>query len=473
LNLLGFAAECVNRSTPLSADWGNFGRHVSTGDLGVMAGKARLVVPFNVQAVKSARAMDGRVTEYQVGAERGLKLLVLPSGVATYLLRYDMKTGEARVQRKLKLGRRDAMSLAEARAQADIVRRDIEAGKDPTVVAEQRKNALTFKKLFDQRMAKDLDLADSTKRLYREALASDVLPAIGALPIEEVTTAHILSILDRIEARGSIVQADRTRSAIGSMYAWARKRGLYDGNPAAGLGRRAPSSPRTRVLADAELALLWSALDHPDAELSTGMISIIRLAILTGQRRTEVAGAKRSELLLECELPLWTIPGDTRKVGKVVRGRTKNRRTQMLPLSRQAAHLFRDAIKRTGRSDHVFPAGRIPGETEAETRVPHVNGESVSRAMRRLRVQFGIDDVTIHDMRRSIATWLGEQGTRPDVIDKILNHTPRDVTRLHYNFAGLDGLVRAALQSWADHVETIAATGKSTAIEPAAVSAQM
>ena len=109
----------------------------------------------------------------------------------------------------------------------------------------------------------------------------------------------------------------------------------------------------------------------------------------------------------------------------------------------------------------MFPAGRIPGHTDGETRVPHVNGESVSRAMRRLRSQFGIEDVTIHDMRRCIATWLGEKGTRPDVIDKILNHTPRDVTRLHYNFAGMDALVREALQQWADHVEAIADSHKA------------
>lgn len=435
-----------------------------------MAGKAKLVIPFNVQAIKSAKAIDGRPTEFQIGTERGLKLLVLPSGVATYLLRYDIKQGDTRLQRKLKLGRRDALSLAEARAQADLVRRDVDAGKDPSMVAEQRKNALTFRKLFDLRMVKDLDLADSTKRLYREALANDVLAVIGALPLEEITTGHIISILDKIEARGAMVQVDRTRSAIGSMFAWARTRGLFDGNPAAGLGRRAPSGARTRVLSSSELTQLWHALDHPDAELSESMVTIIRLAILTGQRRTEVAGARVEELQLGDHQPLWTIPGDTRKTGKIIRGRTKNRRTQVLPLSIPATQLFRAAIERAGKSEYVFPAGRIPGQADGETRVPHVNGESVSRAMRRLRVQFGIEDVTIHDMRRSIATWLGEQGTRPDVIDKILNHTPRDVTRLHYNFAGMDGLVRDALQSWADHVEAIAAahTGTSIAVAVAA-----
>ena len=421
-----------------------------------MAGKAKLVVPFNAQAVKVAKALDGRVTEYQIGAERGLKLLVLPSGVGTYMIRYDAFQGDKRIQRKLKLGRRDAMTLQEARIKADEIRREVDAGTDPVAKVEARRSAMTFSQLVDERFAKDRDLADGTKRLYREALRGDVLPAIGALPIDEVTTGHILTVLDKIEARGASVQCDRTRSAISSMYAWGRKRGLIDNNPAAGLGRRAASGPRTRVLTAAELARLWQSTEAPDAWVSLSMQTIIRLAVLTGQRRTEIAGARLCELVLDGDTPTWTIPGDTRKTGKIIRGRTKNRQTQVLPLPTQAVDLFRAAVERAGKSEQVFPAGRIPGDEKAETRVPHVNGESVSRAMRRLRDQFEIEDVTIHDMRRCIATWLGETGTRPDVIDRILNHVPRDVTRRHYNFAGMDSLIREAMQQWADHVTRIA-----------------
>jgi hypothetical protein len=76
--------------------------------------------------------------------------------------------------------------------------------------------------------------------------------------------------------------------------------------------------------------------------------------------------------------------------------------------------------------------------------------------VRRLRADFKIEDVTIHDMRTAISTWLGDQGVRPDVIDRILNHKPKSVTRRHYNFALMDKFVRAAMQMWADHVHRIA-----------------
>src|SRR5690606_33559121 len=72
------------------------------------------------------------------------------------------------------------------------------------------------------------------------------------------------------------------------------------------------------------------------------------------------------------------------------------------------------------------------------------------------------DDVTIHDMRTAISTWLGDQGVRPDVIDRILNHKPKSITRRHYNFALMDKFVRSAMQLWADHVHRISGESSPT-----------
>ena len=182
---------------------------------------------------------------------------------------------------------------------------------------------------------------------------------------------------------------------------------------------------------------------------------IFQIACLTGQRRTEVAGARTDELALEGTCPMWIIPGDIKRGKHLTRGRTKNRKDQCLPLSVQAAELFRLAILLSDGSSYVFPADLLHVKTGGEPRLPHIHGESVSKAMRRLRTKALIEDVTLHDLRKCMSTWLGENGVRPDVIDRVLNHQPRDVTRRHYNFAQMDGLVRHALQSWADHVYSL------------------
>ena len=161
--------------------------------------------------------------------------------------------------------------------------------------------------------------------------------------------------------------------------------------------------------------------------------------------------------------PTWIIAGDTNERGKIIRGRSKNAKAQRVPLSKQAAALFREAVKGarqcsdSAKADCVFPAdlGKVAKGTS--TVMPHIRGDSVSRAVLRFRKRAGLSDLTTHDLRRAIATWCGDNGVRPDVIDAILSHKPKDVTRLHYNLSTLDPLVRNALQGWADHLDRLVA----------------
>ncbi len=426
-----------------------------------MPKKAIHVIPLNEKAALAAKPIGDRRTEYQIGTERGLKLIVRKSNVGTYVLRYDVQVGTKRRQRKLTIGRRDTMTVYKASSIAEVKRHEIGEGTDPVAVAEERLAAITFKELAEDRLDRDPDLADSSKKLYREALEADAYSAIGHLPAKEIVPAQIVPILDKIEKRGSLVQADRTKSAISGVFAWGRKRHAMTANPTAGLGKRSASVERDRVLSDQEMGDFWRATKSDKAWLSRPMRVILQLAILTGQRRTEVAGARVAELQLDGKTPIWALAGHTRRAGRVVRGRTKNRKAQVVPLSTQAVALFRQAIAVAGKSPFVFPAVPKKGDPKG-TRLPHIHGESVSKAVRRLRDDFEIEDVTIHDMRTAISTWLGDQGIRPDVIDRILNHKPKSVTRRHYNFALMDKFVRSAMQLWADHVYRISGEGSPT-----------
>jgi integrase len=190
---------------------------------------------------------------------------------------------------------------------------------------------------------------------------------------------------------------------------------------------------------------------------------ILQLAILTGQRRTEVAGARLSELHgLETDAAVWIIPGDVNRRGKIIEGRTKNGREQRVPLSTQAAALFRKAVALSGGGEYVFPADLSKVRIGNEPRMQHTHGGSVTSAMRRLRELAGVDDISVHDMRRAISNWLKDQGISREVRDLVLNHKDGSVTEAHYsNSARMETQVRAALQRWADHVWSI--TGQSEA----------
>jgi len=118
-----------------------------------MAGKARNVLSLNHQAVRTAKAIDGRQTEFNIIGQRGLKLLVMPTGVGSFVFRYDVRVGNKRVQRKVTLGNRDAMDLGTARRKADELRRAVENGADPIAVQKAKASALTLRQLFEERCA--------------------------------------------------------------------------------------------------------------------------------------------------------------------------------------------------------------------------------------------------------------------------------------------------------------------------------
>ena len=440
-----------------------------------MGRKATNTVAFNDQAVgkivREAKSQPQR--EWRVAGVDGLVLVTQPSGTGIFYLFYRSKA--AGKSRKLRIGefvpegeaKRTAgpdapkpLTLAEARVRAERLRHAVRDGADPVADAKIKAQATTFKALAEQFLTEAPHLAATTRRNYRQYLEAHAYPAIGSLPAEGVTADHVVAICKAVEARGAVVQSQNVRVAIGGVYRWGMRERLVKANPCLGIARRSPMVKRTRTPTDEELAALWAAAEARQGGLSEGMKLIIELAVLTGQRRTEVAGARLSELYgLDADDPLWVIPGDVNKRGKIIEGRTKNGREQRVPLSAQATELFRRAVALSTSSEFVFPANVAKVKIGKDPSMPHIHSGSVTHAMRRLREAAGVEDVSVHDMRRAISNWLKDQGVSRDVRDLVLNHKDPSVTEAHYSAsARMERQVRAALQAWADHVWRI--TGK-------------
>jgi integrase len=426
-----------------------------------MAGRSNRVLPYNIQAVSKAGPLLGKQTEYRIEGERGLVLVVSAEGVAGYYFRYTV--GHGRKGRKFrieKLGRRDEVTLAEARDKATELRLAVGGGADPVAEATAMRKATTLKELFDHRMARDVTKAKRTLEDYKRTLELDVFKELGSVPAASITGEQIARVLAKIEARSKHA-AHKARSAIGSTYRWAVKRRVVRSNPTIGLGFTVQSKPRNRVLSAEELKTLWLAVDTGPGMTET-MRVILKIALLTAQRESEVAGALVSELQLDTVNPKWRIPSERMK---------KKNREQIVPLSTQAAALFKRALESkaeaerdtpdTDKSEYVFPADTTRAKIGRETRKPHINGESVCRAMARLRARVAktklLKDARVHDLRRTVTTWLREDRlVSSDVCDLILHHARKGVTASHYDFSTLEGPVRAALQAWSDHVCSIA-----------------
>ena len=118
-------------------------------------------------------------------------------------------------------------------------------------------------------------------------------------------------------------------------------------------------------------------------------------------------------------------------------------------ISDQAAALFREAVEAAGDSEFVFPGERSPA---------HIASRSVSKAMERTRERLAIKDITMHDLRRTVGTYMSRLGVPKDVRERILNHGGNrkgNVTEGVYNHYEYDAEKRAALELWADALDGI------------------
>src|SRR3954469_515774 len=131
---------------------------------------------------------------------------------------------------------------------------------------------------------------------------------LHGLGLDDIGRRAVAVRLSEIARENGPIAANRARVALSAFFNWAMREGLSDSNPVIGTNRAADERSRDRVLSDEELAAIWGACRNDDFG------RIVRLLILTGQRREEVGGMNWSEL--DLARGLWTIPGDRTKNGR-------------------------------------------------------------------------------------------------------------------------------------------------------------
>jgi integrase len=256
-----------------------------------------------------------------------------------------------------------------------------------------------------------------TERLLTKHFAS-----LDRKKLPAITTAHLSEILDGLLATPS--EAQHAFKAARSFFRWAEARG-YCKNPCT---MSAPSRDqgRDRVLSDDELVRVYRA--------GAGQFGqIVRLLILTGQRRSEIAGLKGSYVDLAANEV--SLPPDT----------VKNGRRHTFPLAPMAKGIVESLPATEG---YLFPARR------RET--PFAGFSAAKRALDKA---CGVSDWTLHDLRRTFATSLAGLGIAPHVVERLLNHVTGSLSpiALRYNKAKYDKEMREALGTWERHLSALLA----------------
>jgi integrase len=236
--------------------------------------------------------------------------------------------------------------------------------------------------------------------------------------------------------------AGRTAAYGRAAFAWAVKRGAVHTNPFAALPVRKGIAKRERVLSDLEIGEIWRAA----GKASVPFGPIIRLLILTGQRRGEVAGMTWGEI--SDDLTIWTLLGE----------RTKNGATHTVPLSALARDLLKTALPdRRGGRELALPGavGKFPFAGWSKAKAALDNAILAARA-----ADANLAPLTpwnVHDLRRTVATGLQRIGVRLEVTEAILNHISGSRGGIAGVYQRHDWAAekRAALDAWAAHVRSI------------------
>lgn len=389
----------------------------------------------------------------------GLYLEVRPTGTKLWRYRYRIagKENVFAVGEYFNDKRGGHISLDDARTERDKARALIKQGIHPSHnrqaarLATHAENANTFEAVAREWIAKKKQgWTPYYLRQVENVLNADVFPYIGNLPIRNVTAAHLLEIVRRIEGRGAASVALLVRQWASAIFRYAVATLRADTDPAAALkgAIHRPKVEHHKPLSRNQVADFVKELDSYGGYRTT--VIALRLMLLTFVRTVELRAAHWAEF--DLDRAEWRIPAE----------RMKMREPHIVPLSRQAVELLRELHTHTGGRSFLFPNYRNPKTCMTAT--------TLNRALERMGFN-GKDSIgfSAHGFRATASTMLNELGFRSEVIERQLAHAERNKVRASYNQGEYMEERRAMMQQWANLTDEMAKSeSKVTPIKKAA-----
>ncbi|KTD59297.1 phage-related integrase [Legionella shakespearei DSM 23087] len=366
---------------------------------------------------------------------------------------------------RITLGSLKDLSLKEARKELINVRALVRKGIDPRTAraAEKAENtqAIIMQTLFDAWVAyvKATDqMSTLWAKRHEDRWHLHLRADLGNLLVKDINRFHLTVVLEKMALSGIKEETRKALTTLNLMLDYGLKHRHLIENPARLLKPKdfnaSANDPRDRALSLEELSRLWSVLDTETSfqnesasfKITAITASAIKLLVLTGARRAEVAKMSWSELNLNtC---VWLLPKE----------RTKNSRAHVIYLSELAMKIIKNLQLITGHSPYVFDTGRNIKES-------HIREDTLSRYIARLRQNpkkisqllpclTDIEPFTVHDIRRSAATAWGEHlKTPPYIIEKMLNHQPQNKLVATYQRALYADEQKKVWLAWGELVE--------------------
>lgn len=371
---------------------------------------------------------------YKLTDEKGLYLLVVPSGGKYWRLDYR----HAGKRKTLALGVYPEVSLKQAREKRDETRRILADGIDPAALRREKRkipspdavaNTVTFRiSAEDWYKRKAETWAEATARKAGEGVAL-LNEQIGDMPIESMRTFHVVDALHKIEKRSPHMAA-KCRQFVQAIFRHAIRRGHRPEGSFLDLKDVLKPLPESHFPAFRKTDIP-KFLKRLEDYGSIQCRAALKLLLFTFVRPSELVGATWDEV--DLDVAIWSIPPE----------RMKMRSAHLVPLARQSVDLLRGLRAVSLRSPFVFPSAYSPA-----TR--HMHRDTLSKALREMDFS-GI--AVPHGFRHFASTQLNEMGFRGDVIERQLAHKDKDAIRAIYNQAQYLDERKEMMQKWADYLD--------------------
>lgn len=414
---------------------------------------------------KAVRAAAPKDKAYKVSDSGGLFLHVSPKNHKSWRFKYRLDGKE----QLLTLGTYPEVSLAEAREKRNDARKLLREGRDPRVSAKRAKlvgDSGTFQ-TFEQ-AAREWHTVQKPrwKPVHADdvitSLERDIFPHPGTMPMGVIDKPLLLSVLKKIEARGSIETARRVKQRVAAIYRYVNAHGAGVENPANDINDAlAPLPPSKRYPALLEVEAIRRMLGDIDR---AGASPVTRLAgrflALTAQRPgmvrhmewVEISGVDWGNPSSDVSEALWTVSAE--KIKQELHLRSDEAFDHKIPLAWQAVETLRAVRLLTGKAPFVFPNARSGTVAMTENAIGYLYNREGYKGRH-----------VPHGWRSSFSTIMNEQAERElgaDVrlladrliIDLMLAHTPAGMsaTELRYNRARYMDRRRELAKRWANMI---------------------